>query len=496
MGPEATAPGRWLARAAAARPAAPALGVPGEPTLDFAQLLDRTARRATGLVAEGMAPGAPLAVLTRDGPSLAHALYAALHTGTPLLPLDPRREVQHLLRDCRIRQAIADPDTPLPAGTRRIPLAALMGEPAAAPLPPSPADPRAVQLYIATSGTGGRPRAVMLSGANLAAAAIASRARLPLAPGDTWLACLPLHHIGGLSIPLRGLEAAATVLLHAGFDARAVWEDLNAHPVTHLSLVPAMLARLLATAGGTPCPADLRHVLVGGGPLDAALAREALARGWPLRPTYGMSETASQVATLVDPGPDWRPGEVGEPLPGLALSILDAAGRPTRGPGHIHVGGPCVMLGYARADGRLGMGLDAQGLTTGDLGELDARGRLRVLGRADEVLVTGGENVHPQEVEGRLLACPGVDDAAIAARPDATWGQRLVALYVGEAQPDAVLDWCHRHLPGPLRPREAARVHALPRNALGKLERGRLDGLLEMSTGAGTPHRAEGNRRS
>ena len=322
------------------------------------------------------------------------------------------------------------------------------------PLPPG------VALVIATSGSEGEPRDVMLTVANLDAAAAAANRHLALASGDLWLDCLPLYHIGGLSILWRCTRAGAGVLLHDGFAAAAVAAALTRHPVTHLSLVPAMLARLLDT-GARP-PASLRHVLVGGAALAPSLHDRATAVGWPLNPSYGMSETAAQVATYTSVDGPWHEGLVGRPL-GASEFALSADGR-------IRIRGPQIMAGYLD-----GSGVDADGwLTTGDLGKIDAKGRLTVTGRADDMLISGGRNVHPLEVESCLAGCPGVRDIAVTGLPDKVWGDLIVALVVGDATAQGIADWCRPRLPGAAQPRRIVHLASLPRNASGKLERSLL----------------------
>ncbi len=334
--------------------------------------------------------------------------------------------------------------------------------------------PGSAELLIATSGSSGEPKRVMLSAANLEASVRASRSRIPLDPGDIWLACLPLRHIGGMMIFYRCAEAGAAVLLHQGFDAARVRADMERHGVTHISLVPAMLARLLE--GGAP-PASLKHALIGGGPLSETLARRAQAAGWPVCPSYGMSEAASQVATLAALPPDWREGMVGQPLPGVSVAIVDENNQPVAGEGRIRLRGPMVMAGYANPAGEAGLGLDEGWFNTGDRGCLDARGNLLVLGRCDDVLVSGGVNIHPAEVENMLLACPGVSDAAVTAVADETWGDRIAALLVGDADIAVVQAWSREHMPSHLRPRLFVAVPGLPRNTMGKLERSCLPAL-------------------
>ena len=315
-------------------------------------------------------------------------------------------------------------------------------------------------LIISTSGSEGRPRAVLLGNAQLDAAAAASNACLPLGPGDLWLHCLPLYHIGGQAILWRCARAGAGVLLHDGFAAQAVADDLGRQPVTHISLVPAMLARLLEL-GVTP-PASLRVTLIGGAALSLTLYRAASAAGWPLFPSYGMSETAAQLATHSPADGPWREGLVGRPMPGHDIRIGDD--------GRIRLRGPQVMLGYLDGDGP-----DADGwLTTGDLGRLDADGCLTVAGRADDMLISGGRNVHPLEVESCLAACPGIRDVAVTGRPDPVWGDLVVALVVGCVETAALLAHARQHLPAAAVPRRIVFLERLPRNATGKLERAAL----------------------
>ena len=315
-------------------------------------------------------------------------------------------------------------------------------------------------LVVETSGSTGTPKGVMLTHGNMAAAVAASRARLGLEAGDAWLCCLPLRHVGGLSILYRCAEAGARVVLHDGFAADRVLAALATESVSHISLVPAMLAKLMEAG---PPPPGLRCVLVGGAALDGDLAGRAVAKGWPLAVTYGMSETASQLATLPGIGAGWEPGRVGRPLDGFEVSI---------GPdGRIRVRGPALMAGYADPQGSPGVGLDANGwFTTGDLGRLEG-GELTVLGRADGALTSGGETFHPEEVERLLTRCPGIREAAVIGLPDPVWGDRVTALVVGDWTEEQVLAWCRETIPGARRPRAAVKVQSLPRTALGKLDR-------------------------
>lgn len=415
---------RHLGNAARRTPAAPALLTAGR-VWNYAELLEEAGCRAAGL--EGATR--PL-TLAADSLELALTAYACSLAGRPFWPLDGAK--------------------PAPAASRD------------ATVPPTTA------LIISTSGSEGEPKAVLLSHHNLDAAAAASNARLPLEPGDVWLDCLPLFHIGGMSILWRCARAGAAVLLHRTFDAGAVAADLASRGVTHISLVPAMVARLLDL--GVLPPPGLRCVLVGGAALSRPLYERAVAKGWPLFPSYGMTETAAQIATFDPADGPWSEGLAGRPLAGNEIAI--------GGDGRIRVRGPQVMLGYLNPAGEAGVGLEDGWFVTSDHGAIDGESRLHILGRADDMLVSGGSNVHPLAVESCLAACPGVADVAVSGLPDPVWGDLVVALVVGEAEDNRILEWSRAHLPSAARPRRILRLERLPRNAMGKLERAKLRAFL------------------
>lgn len=346
--------------------------------------------------------------LEARGQSFVDALRAAWDAGDAVLPVDPR--------------------LPRPSAD------ALVG----AMQCDRPVD-EGVALVVPTSGTTGSPKGVQLTHDQIAASATATSRHLAVDPArHRWLACLPLAHVGGLSVVTRAWHTGTPLEVHDGFDAAAV-DEAGRRGCTHVSLVGTALARI--------DPSPWTRIVLGGSAPPADRPPNAVA-------TYGMTETGSGV--VYD----------GVPLPGVELRIVG---------GEIHVRGPMVATSYR--DGT--PVVDGDGwLHTGDLGRIDD-GVLTVHGRRGDMIITGGENVHPDPVEQRLRLHPAVADAAVIGRPDPEWGQRVVALIeVAPGRPapsvDEVRDWVRAQLPAWSAPKEVEVVEALPRTPLGKVRRAAL----------------------
>jgi O-succinylbenzoic acid--CoA ligase len=290
---------------------------------------------------------------------------------------------------------------------------------------------------------------------------------------------LPLWHVGGLSIAYRAAVCGFTAVVHPSFDVGAADTALREDGVTVVSLVPTMLGRLLERGASSARYPALRVVLLGGASLSPTLARVASGAGLPLFRTYGLTEAASQVTTTEAGEAIEHPRSSGRPLEGVELRIdhPDARGR-----GEILVRGPQLMDGYlddSRANDRV---LAGGWLHTGDTGTIDAAGRLVVADRRADVIVSGGENVSPSEVEAVLCEHPDVVAAGVFGEPDAEWGERVgAAVVLAEgARVDArgLRDWCRERLAGFKLPRRIAIVDALPTNDSGKIRRSQLRGLV------------------
>jgi O-succinylbenzoic acid--CoA ligase len=338
-------------------------------------------------------------------------------------------------------------------------------------------------LLLYTSGTTGRPKAACLTRAALAASADASQRLLGDAPSDCWLLCLPLHHVAGLSILVRSALSGACVEIQPRFDVEPVSRALTCGGVSHVSLVPTQLRRLL-DAGLGPGP-DLRVALLGGAAASPELLAEARGAGWPVAPTYGLTEAASQVATN-------PPGDVASglaPLPGTRVAILGEADVPCGrdAVGEICVRGPMLTRGYWRRPEETARALRDGWLHTGDLGRLDAAGRLHVIERRADLIVSGGENVYPAEVERVLLAHPAVAEAGVAGVPDPELGARPCAWLVArgdEPSDSALRQHCRERLAAYKIPARFRIVESLPRTATGKLQRARLRELGSVEADA------------
>lgn len=473
----------WLAARARRDPHALALQDDRQ-SLSYAALAARVERLAARLVALGLRAGDRLAVLMDASCRFVEVVHAAQYCGATLVPVNTRSsspEIATLLVDAAPRLLLHDRrHTAVLEETRSrvgwLPTVeaddALDATPPANVPPPRPLDLAAVHTILYTSGTTGRPKGVMLTNANHAMSAAASRTNLGLAPGDRWLLLLPLYHVAGLSIVLRGVLDGVPVVLHPRFEPARASAAIRKEGVTLVSMVPTMLQRLLERDGDRPFPPSLRAVLVGGGPIPAALVERALACGVPLVPTYGLTEAASQVATAAIGDAAGRPESAGRPLPGTQVRLRqsDASGC-----GEIVVRGPTVMAGYFRQPALTAEALQDGWLHTGDIGRLDAEGFLYIMDRRTDLIVTGGENVYPAEVETVLQAHPAVVEAAVYARPDSEWGQRVAAAVVprdGCAVDEPELRaWCRMHLAGYKVPRTIEHVTVLPRTASGKVQR-------------------------
>jgi O-succinylbenzoic acid--CoA ligase len=315
---------------------------------------------------------------------------------------------------------------------------------------------------ILTSGSSGAPEPIGLTYGNFLWSAVGSSFNIGVEPTDRWLCCLPLSHVSGLNIVMRSVIYGTAAVLHDDFDVDRVAAALEADDISVVSLVTTMLTRLLEAGADLAGP---RTILVGGGPVPEDPLEEAIGRGATVVQTYGLTEACSQVTTLAPYEARRKLGSAGRPLLTTHLRIQD---------GEILVQGPTVAPGSVDADGWL---------HTGDLGRIDDEGFLYVEDRMDDLIVSGGENVYPAEVEAVIADHPAVREAGVFARTSSKWGQEVVAavaLRAGASVTSAELDALLRErLAAHKRPKAYVFMEELPRTPSGKLLRRELRTLSE-----------------
>ncbi|WP_411978632.1 class I adenylate-forming enzyme family protein [Streptomyces sp. N50] len=412
------------------------------------------------------------------------ALFGAALAGIPFIPLNYRLG-EHQLTRLLARH-------PGALVLRPADLDALLSaeEPAEAPELAQDQDSVAVVLY--TSGTTAEPKAALLRHRHLLAYVLNTQEFASAEEGDAALVAVPPYHVAGLMNLLTNLYSGRRLVYLSAFDAGEWLETARSEQVTHALVVPTMLARIVAEVpsddAGTP---TLRSLAYGGARTPRPVVERALQifPGTGFVNAYGLTETASSVAVLgpddhrealaaSDPAVRDRLGSVGRPLPGVEIEIRDDDGKPVRAgeTGFVFVRGDQISGEYG---GR--SALDAEGwFPTRDRGRLDADGYLFIEGRADDTIIRGGENIAPAEIEDVLVAHPGIVEAAVIGVPDPEWGQRIVAVVVGEGDPAEVRQWVKDRLRSSKTPDAIVFRAELPKTETGKLLRRTL--LAELET--------------
>ncbi len=487
----------WLAAQRRSRPGGLALTFQGQ-AWTYAQLDDAVEDWCGRLSGAGFQRGEVVAVHLANSPAFVGLIHAFARLGLVLAPLNLRLAevelawqaeqlgarwlISDTLEAGRLREAASQ------AGFSGAPyqvlgLAALRAQPRQ-DFSPVPVELDAVQAIVFTSGTSGKPKGAVLTFGSHFWSALGSAARLGVLPGDLWLSGLALYHVGGLAVVFRSCLYGTAICLHAGFNLEAVAHSLEQEPVTLISVVPTMLQRLLAA--GARFPATLRLVLLGGASATPDLLQACWDRGLPVAPSYGLTETASQVVTMAPDEAHRKPGCVGKPLLFTHLRIVDEAGSdlPVGEVGEICLSGPTLMREYWRNEAATRQSLPSGELHTGDLGYLDTDGDLWVLQRRSDLILSGGENVYPAEVEAVLRQHPAVAEVCVVGVPDKDWGQRVAAMVVlraGQPVSEADLDaFARQRLAGYKCPRLLRFVEALPQTASGKIARAAVAELLTL----------------
>ncbi len=431
-------PTDWLDHSARNHPDRLAL-IDSSRSVTYAELRERAGAVAATLAESGVGSGDQVAMELPAGVAYAIGLHGAILAGAVVQPLP---------RSGRDGVSVAP-------GARFLDEAMLArAEGGDGTWPAIHRDPREPLTRMLSSGTTGEPKPVELTGGNHLWSALASAANLGVHDDDNWLCCLPLNHVGGLTILIRSAMYGTAATIQDGFEVERVAEAFASGKITIASLVATQLVRLLDAGAAIEQP---RLLLVGGGPVPEGVLAEALDRGATVVQTYGLTEACSQVCTLAPEEARERAGSAGRPLLGMEVRIEGE---------QILVKGPNVAPGAVAADGWL---------HTGDLGRVDDDGFLWVEGRRGDLIVTGGENVRPQRVEEALRLDPAVADVGVAGVEDREWGQVVVAFVVVAEGLDVDLQRLREVARHELRPFEVPKrfelVEELPRTATGKLLR-------------------------
>jgi O-succinylbenzoic acid--CoA ligase len=465
--------------------------------------LDRdVSETATALLDAGVDRHVRIGTLLGTRVAFVRIVHAAMRLGVELVPLNVRltpSELRHQVDRADVDFLVAESDTESaatelfdgrilgvdPTDDPAVNALSEYGDGMDANAQPVLQSRDETAVIMFTSGTTGRPKAVRLTAGNLVASATASAFRLGVTPDDRWLLTLPMYHMGGLAPVFRSALYGTTVVLRESFDVGETIRTVSDREITGVSLVPTMLKRLL-DAGWFP-PDHLRVVLLGGAPASAELIDRCESRGVPVHPTYGMTETASQIATARPEEAFAHEGTVGQPLFGTSVAVVDEDGEclPPGETGELVVDGPTVSPGYLD-DAATADALSERGLHTGDVGYRDENGRLWVLNRLDDRILTGGELVDPGEVVDVLRGHVAVEDVAVVGLDDPEWGERVAALVVADGQitPDELASFCDGRLAGFKRPRRWGFCDELPRTASGTVDREAVrDRLREAASG-------------
>lgn len=497
----------WLSAQTQNRPDHTAL-ISSERTWTFADLEQAVAQRSAVLSSIGVRPRTRVGLLLNNSADYVLLVLGVLRCGGVVVPLNTRlqpAEIAYQLKNADVRLLLAAPGYHRLAGDIAESLSAegrqlsayssceLANHRSLLPFPNVPAMPASPEYsidlnaplgIIHTSGTSGNPKGAVLTYGNIFYSALASAYRLGHLPDDRWLCTLPLFHVGGLSIVLRACLYGITVDLREKFDIEAVNHTLTHDDITLVSLVPTMLYRLLE-ARRAPWSEKLRLVLLGGAAASSELIERCQAEGIPVAITYGMTEAASQVATALPDLVARKPGTVGKPLMFTQVRIADQEGRDVPGGtyGEVLVKGPTVMQGYDHDTDATKTALKDGWLHTGDIGYLDGDGDLWIVQRRSDLIISGGENIYPAEVETVLRSHPAVRDVAVIGISDPEWGQRVAAAVQLEAgqtlSAEELIGYSRTLLAGYKQPRLIRFVDELPQTVSGKIERKAVLKLFE-----------------
>jgi len=492
----------WLTRAAQAYPDLAATAFGQHVVQDYAGLADGASRLGAGLLEHGLRPGDRVGIFAANDPAYIESLYGIWWAGLVAVPINAKlhpNELAYILESAGIRLVLASPDmapaVALAVETSAAAVARINFESAdyaalkAGPIPVARVAPDDLAWLFYTSGTTGRPKGAMLTHRNLAAMAEQYLSTVaPVAPGDAIFHAAPMSHGSGLYILPHVMQGGCQVIPPSrGFDPEEITQLLDCWSGVAMFAAPTMVRRLVqAEIDLTAARLErLKVIIYGGAPMYAEDAAAALARLGPrLAQIYGQGESPMTITCLAREiiaardAPDWhrRLASVGTAFPKIDLKIVDEAGRPLAAgcSGEVVVKGETVMAGYWQQPEATAETLRDGWLHTGDIGRLDADGLLTLLDRSKDMIISGGANIYPREVEEVLLMHPGLEEVSVIGRPDPEWGEMVVAYIVGTADKDSLDALCLDHMARFKRPKIYIRIDALPKSAYGKVLKSEL----------------------
>jgi len=467
-------------------------------SLTYAELAERTRRVAGGLRGEGLEPGDHVGVLAHNSVEAIEALLALSLLGAVAVPLNHRltpHELRGLADGLDLRGVVGEQGLlePVAAAVPADRAWAVDGDGWEAiatrgePMPPMPHDPDAPSLGLLTSGTTSRPKCAVLSGRAVRASALAWLASVRPSSSDVYFSCTPLFH-STVMIAIAYLGVGAHLAVIRNFSPQRAIETIARLQVTQMYMAPSMLALTLRTRGleATDC-SSLVDVFHGGEPIDSRLREQAEAAfGARLRDCYGQAQAGGPIA-VTDGSPE-ESGSVGRPLHGVDVWVGEEPGRaiPPGEAAEVWVRSDALMCGYAGEAEETAAVLREGWLRTGDLACLDQRGALRIVGRASDTIIRGGQNVYPTEIEEVILDIDGVEDAAVFGVADRSWGEVPVAAVVAAAGGSLVdtelAAHCRDRLAPYKRPVAITVCKDLPRNAAGKVRKDELRATFEATS--------------
>ncbi|PAE15079.1 o-succinylbenzoate--CoA ligase [Virgibacillus sp. 7505] len=480
----------WLQKQADLSPGRLALETPDGTTITFGDLHKAVDIRARKLTSLGVKQGSRVAVLSHNSVEMVMLVHAMSYIGATLILLNTRltaaewsfqlqdSEAELLLTEARFEKQAKD------TGVPSVTIEMLQNQPEKEYTCCTELQLDDVFTIIYTSGTTGNPKGVEHTYGNHWWSAIGSALNLGLTQGDKWLSPLPMFHVGGLSTIFKSAIYGMPLYVTESFDEKVVQTAIMERGVTIVSVVTVMLQRLLRLQeeDGVTYPEKFRCMLLGGGPAPLHLLEESKTRDIPVFQSYGMTETASQIVTLSPEDSIRKLGSAGKALVPAQLRIMTESGfaKPEE-PGEIQVKGPMITKGYYRNPDATDGAFREGWLATGDIGYTDKEGYLYVLDRRKDLIISGGENIYPAEVEGVLTSHPSIKEAAVIGKADTNWGAVPVAFLVksAEVSTDELQAYCQEKLARYKIPKYWHFVEELPRNASNKLMRYKLQHLLD-----------------